>query len=186
MSSLAAAVAAAPARAPHSRPQRRGAAPLRLVEPVLTAPRRIPTRVLALLIGLLGLVAILVSNIIVSSTTYTVASLTAEQQALHEERDRLVEDISYRESPQNLAAQAEALGLVRDTDPTYLDLATGELTTVGAHGQAESSHTKIPGPRADARDAVRPNLRSDEKLPVVGGSDRDFTVPSQKVPAATP
>lgn len=158
---------------------------LRLVLPEPARPT-LPTAVWAVLIILGGVVLILVANILVSHSTFRVQALTEQQAALQDERDRLVEDIAYRESPQNIASHAEEAGMTRDTSPAYIDLTTGEITrpegTVEAD-PAQESPVRIPGPRADARDDVRPNLRSSERLPVVGGDASEFTAPAQTPPA---
>lgn len=157
---------------------------LALVLPAVRGPR-IPVAVWAVLIVLTGVVLILVGNIVVSHTTFRVQSLTEEQAALQDERDRLVEDISYRESPQNIAETAQERGLERDVAPSYIDERTGRITEVEPAPAADPQRElpeRIPGPRADARDDARPNLRSDERLPVVGGSDREFVAPSQSEP----
>lgn len=157
---------------------------LRLVLPEPARPS-FPTAVWVVLIILTGVVAILLANIAVSHTTFRVQSLTEEQSALHDDRDRLVEDISYRESPQNIAAHAEEQGMKRDIDPAYIDLSTGKVLTpeeIGGADPAVESPERIPGPRADARNDFRPNLRSDERLPVVGGDGSEFNAPAQEPP----
>lgn len=168
-----------PASPPQKPPRR-----LRLVLPEPARPT-LPTAVWVVLIILGGVVLILVANILVSHTTFRVQELTEQQAALQDERDRLVEDIAYRESPQNIASYAEDNGMTRDTAPGYIDLTTGEITRPEGAALADpapESPVRIPGPRADARDDVRPNLRSSERLPVVGGDAGEFTAPAQKAP----
>lgn len=169
--------------APATLPQRT-ARRLRLVLPESARPS-FPTAVWVVLIILVGVVAILLANIAVSHTTFRVQALTEEQSVLQDQRDRLVEDISYRESPQNIAAHAEEQGMKRDIDPAYIDLSSGKVITPDEAGGADpavESPERIPGPRADARDDARPNLRSDERLPVVGGDGSEFNAPAQEPP----
>lgn len=175
--------AVAPRRSPAA-PVRRAPRRLRLVLPQPAHPR-MSTAVLVTLVVLAGVVAALVANIFVSHTTFRVQELTEQQTALQDQRDRLSEDIAYRESPQNIASFAEENGMTRDTNPSFIDLSTGEVIVpepAGSADPAEESPVRIPGPRADARDDVRPNLRSPERLPVVGGDASDFTAPSQTAP----
>lgn len=176
--------------APAPRPGAPGALPqrtarrLRLVLPDRVGPR-LPTAVWLVLIIVVGVMIVLIANIFVSHTTFRVQELTEQQTALQDQRDRLSEDIAYRESPQNIAAFAEERGMVRDTSPAYLDLSTGEVThpeQAGGADPAVESPVRIQGPRADAREDVRPNLRSAERLPVVGGDAREFTAPAQSEP----
>ena len=153
--------ATAPRRSP-AVPARRSPRRLRLVLPEPSRPR-VSTAVQVLLIVLVGVVVGLVANILVSHTTFKVEELTEQQTALQDQRDRLSEDIAYRESPQNIASFAEENGMKRDTSPQFVDLSTGAVLTpeqVCGADPAEESPVRIPGPRADAREDVRPNLRS--------------------------
>ncbi|GAA4508155.1 hypothetical protein [Brevibacterium yomogidense] len=180
----AVATPASPRRASPAALPQRSARRLRLVLPEPARPT-LPTAVWVVLIILGGVVLILVANILVSHSTFRVQELTEQQAALQDERDRLVEDIAYRESPQNIASYAEENDMTRDTSPAYIDLTTGEITRPEGDTQADpapESPVRIPGPRADARDDVRPNLRSSERLPVVGGDAGEFTAPAQKAP----
>ncbi|HJG79422.1 MAG TPA: hypothetical protein K8V08_03315 [Brevibacterium senegalense] len=177
--------ATAPRRSP-AVPARRSPRRLRLVLPEPSRPR-VSTAVQVLLIVLVGVVVGLVANILVSHTTFKVEELTEQQTALQDQRDRLSEDIAYRESPQNIASFAEENGMKRDTSPQFVDLSTGAVLTpeqVGGADPAEESPVRIPGPRADAREDVRPNLRSPERLPVVGGDAGEFTAPAQTPPGS--
>lgn len=189
MSPLAQAVEAAPARtrpaAPRTRPApgTRGAEKtrLRLVVPDI-ARRRVPFSVVCTVVLLLGMLGVLLLNIVISHSTYRVEQLSAEQVALEQERDRLTEDISYRESPQNIAAAAEELGMERDLDPEYLRLSDGEILSPGqVPGNSLGNPETAPGPRADAREDVRPNLRSEDRLAPVG-SDEQMQAPEQRAP----
>ena len=60
------------------------------------------------------------------------------------------------------------------------------VTTDGKVVEAKEDPGKkvgtVPGPRADTRDDVRPNLRSDEKLPAIGESGKDLEAPTVKTP----
>lgn len=145
---------------------------------------KLPFSLLCLGILVTTLVAVLLLNIFISNTSYEIERLGAEKERLAEEKDRLVEDNSYRESPQNIAKAAEELGLVRDTSPEFLDAKTGKVIDAPPIDESgEKKPTVVPGPRADTREDLRPNLRSDEKLPVVGGSPgKDIAPPAQKSP----
>lgn len=183
MSPLAQAVHTAPARRRAATPLRdEEISRLRLVVPQV-ARRRMPFSVICVGIIVLGILGVLLLNITISHSTYRVEQLTAEQARLHEERDRLTEDISYRESPQNIAAAAEELGMTRDLTPEYIRLADGEVLSPGSvPGNTLRNPSTVPGPRADARGDVRPNLRSDETLPAVGGGSSEISAPSQRSP----
>ncbi|MCI4010239.1 hypothetical protein [Brevibacterium sp. ZH18] len=145
---------------------------------------RLPFSLMCVAMLVATLVAVLLLNIFVSHTSYQIDQLNSQKEALAEEKDKLVEDNSYRESPQNISIAAEDLGLVRDSSPEFLDAKTGKIIDappIDVSGEKEP--TVVPGPRADTRDDLRPNLRSDEKLPVVGGSpSKDIAAPAQKAP----
>lgn len=157
--------------------------PLRLLKFELPKSK-LPFTLLCLSIIVATLVAVLLLNIFISNTSFEIEQLGAEKEKLVEEKDRLVEDNSYRESPQNIAQTAEKLGLVRDSSPEFLDAKTGKVIDAPPIDESgEKKPTVVPGPRADTRDDLRPNLRSDEKLPVVGGSPgKDIAPPAQKSP----
>ncbi|GAA4285268.1 hypothetical protein GCM10022261_27990 [Brevibacterium daeguense] len=183
MSPVAQAVETAPVRK-HSTAPLRGseAARLRLVVPEI-ARRRLPFSAVCILALVIGILGVLLLNIFISHSTYRVEQLTIEQDRLHSERDQLTEDISYRESPQNIAAAAEELGLERDLTPEYIRLSDGKIISPGeVPGNTHRNPETVPGPRADARQDVRPNLRSDEKLPAVGGGSEEIPAPSQRSP----
>ncbi|MYM20945.1 hypothetical protein GSY69_13490 [Brevibacterium sp. 5221] len=181
MSSVARAVNAAPARRtrPAAAPER---ARLRLVVPGI-ARRRVPFSglcVAALVVGLLG---VLLANIYISHSTYRVQQLSAEQQQLHDRRDELSEDISYRSSPQNIQRAALQAGMVRAKNAEFIRRSDGSI--ISAEKAVEISGKTpetVPGPRADTRDDPRPNLRSDDRLPTIGGSGTDLTSPSVHSP----
>ncbi|MCD1285183.1 hypothetical protein ACH82I_00320 [Brevibacterium sp. GP-SGM9] len=145
---------------------------------------RVPFSLLCVTILIATLLAVLLLNIFISHTSYQIDQLNSEKDQLAEQKDRLVEDNSYRESPQNISIAAEELGLVRDSSPEFLDAKTGKIIDappIDVSGKKKP--TVVPGPRADTREDLRPNLRSDEKLPVVGGSpSQDVAAPSQEAP----
>ncbi len=145
---------------------------------------KLPFSLLCLGILVTALVAVLLLNIYISNTSYQIDQLGAQKEQLAEEKDRLVEDNSYRESPQNIAKAAEDLGLVRDTSPEFLDAKTGKVIDAPPIDESgDKEPAVVPGPRADTRDDLRPNLRSDETLPVVGGSpSKDIAPPAQVAP----
>ncbi|MFB9778013.1 hypothetical protein [Brevibacterium otitidis] len=183
MSSAARAVtssAASRASRSLSAPLTRGeAARLKLIVPGLAA-RRTPLSLAFLGVLLLGVVAVLLLNIFISHSSFQVEKLTAEQRQLHSERDRLTEDISYRGSPQAITSAAEEMGMKQPAQVKYLRLSDGSIIESGeVPALREGSAEKVPGPRADTRDAVRPNLRSEEKLPAVGDSGSEELSPPQ-------
>lgn len=135
-----------------------------------TRRRKMPFALMCIGILALGLVAVLLVNINLSHASYTISSLTDKQQQLQDRKHELAEDLSYRKSPQNLAKEAGELGMVPQRAPVFLMLDDGRVVN-GKTKQMlpKSATTRIPGPRADSRDAVRPNLRQGTTLPPIGG-----------------
>lgn len=150
---------------------------LRLVQSQPMPSMRFSLLCLAVLLA--GVVLVLLASIYISHTTYKINALTERQEALHSERDRLSEDISYRQSPQNIQKEASRSGLVPATHVSFI-LPDGSI--VDAPDQAGKRMGSVPGPRADTRQDVRPNLRSNETLPAVGGGGQTLDAPRIKNP----
>ena len=168
--------------APRSRPQKQteqSKPKLRLVVPEI-AEARSSFSLLCVATIVVGLALILVTNIFINHSTYRVQELSTERDKLTDDRDRLAEDLSYRMSPQNIEDSAKAQGLkpaasikfIRE-DGTIVDAPQGEDKAPDGH---------VPGPRKDARDDIKPNLKSDERLPVVGGSSGALNPPKLQEP----
>lgn len=151
--------------------------PLKLITSPVRQSRSFPFVCMGILF--IGVVAVLLANIYVSNTTYKINSLSERSEDLKSKRDRLSEDIAYRQSPQNVHKAAHEMGLA-PADKVYF------VTTDGKVVEAKEDPGKkvgtVPGPRADTRDDTRPNLRSDERLPAVGESGKDLEAPTIRTP----
>ena len=151
--------------------------PLKLITSPVRRSRSFPFVCMGILF--IGVVAVLLANIFVSNTTYQINELSERSEDLKSQRDRLSEDIAYRQSPQNVHKAAHEMGLV-PADEVYF------VTTDGKVVEAKEDPGKkvgtVPGPRADTRDDARPNLRSDERLPAVGESGKDLEAPTIRTP----
>lgn len=147
----------APARAPRPR----------LTPVPQTRTRRKPKLAYAL-VALGGAMAIGAAQIglslAITQDSYTLASLTAEQKSLDLRADALQEDLTGLSSPQALAADAAALGMVVAGSPSYLRLSDGAVlgsgigagwySTVDPNGSgAVSNSLLVPPAQADANDA---------------------------------
>jgi len=133
------------------------------------------------------LLAQLAISIALSDGAYKISALEAERTELARDQQKYSEQLDVLSSPQNLAVNAEALGMVRNSNPVYLDAATGAV-----HGD--------PAPAAPDADGARDNLIGNTLLqgvPVVaatpdaaGGavaeaSDAPTAAPGAPVSAAT-
>lgn len=91
-----------------------------------------------------GLFAVLVSQLLLSIAladgAYEIAALQAEQKELNRDEQIATEALDVLNSPQNLAARAESLGMVANDSAVYLDLASGTVKGVpqAARGDAGS------------------------------------------------
>lgn len=124
-------------------PRRSGERParrLRAVEP--SAPQRRP-RVLYGIVAVAGAGAIVFAQMGLSIATtqgsYTLADLSEKQQALAWQAQLLEEEVAGLDSPQYLAANAAALGMVVEQAPAYLRLSDGAVTGVPAPATGSSN-----------------------------------------------
>ena len=113
---------------------------LRIVE--VPSRRRRPK----LMYGVVALVgAILIGaaqmalSIVTTQGTYELSTLTQQQRELQWEKQILSDDIAGLSSPQYLAANASALGMVIDESPNYLRLSDGALLGAGQASLGASS-----------------------------------------------
>ncbi|GAA3901198.1 hypothetical protein [Microbacterium invictum] len=127
---------AAPAPSPASDP-RRG---LRALEQ--PQPARRP-RLLYGIIAVGGALAIAAAqmglSILTTQGSYEVASLTSQQRELDWQRQMLADDVAGLSSPQYLAANASALGMVVGQIPNHLRLSDGAIAGTGKAAGDSSS-----------------------------------------------
>lgn len=124
-------------------------APRRHIEIVSTrSQRRARPRLVYSLVIIAGLFAVLMSQLLLSIAladgAYQISALQSEQKELARDRDALTEELNVLNSPQNLAASAEALGMVSNTSAVYLNLATGSV--LGEPSAARAGAGSVVGP----------------------------------------
>ncbi|GAA1695296.1 hypothetical protein GCM10009808_10640 [Microbacterium sediminicola] len=153
------ALAPLPAPGVHSPPQEPSRP--RLVPVERTARRRRP-RLAYGIVAVLGAAAIVAAQMVISILTtqdsYALAELGSQQRQLSWERQILADEVAGLSSPQYLAANASALGMVISEAPTFLRLSDGAL--VGT-SQAASWQSSID---AVGRGAVANALITDTPL----------------------
>lgn len=150
--------------------------PLRAVESA--APRRRPTLVY-------GIVAVAVAaaiaaaqmglSILTTQSSYTLAELTQKQAELSWQTQVLQEEIGGLDSPQFLAANAAALGMVIDQAPAYLRLSDASI--VGDPG------TSAFASNVDPLSSAVPNALV-AQVPLI--TDPNSTIASARAADATP
>lgn len=133
---------------PERMPRHKPAADTRHIEIVTTrSQRRARPRLGFSLIIIGGLFAVLASQMLLSIAladgAYQISDLQAEQKELARSQQSVTEELNVLESPQNLAARAESLGLVSNNSAVYLDLATGAV--MGSPTAAQAGAGSVVG-----------------------------------------
>ena len=99
------------------------------------AQRRARPRVVYALVTIAGigviLLAQLLMSIVLADGAYQISGLQTEQRDLLRQEHALSESLQVWSSTQNLAANAEGLGMVASGNPVFLDLATGQVSGTG-------------------------------------------------------
>jgi len=145
-------------------PQRRAES----VRPVEVAPtreqRRARPKVAYALVATAALFVLLLTqlgiSIALSDGAYQISALQSEQAELARDQQKFSEQLDVLSSPQNLANNADALGMVRNSNPVYLDLTTGAV-----HG--------VPTPAEAGPDGTGDNLIGNtllEGVPLAAGA----------------
>lgn len=79
-------------------------------------------------LGIVGIVAAqLVLSVVISQGAYEISDLKAAQKELGRDAQSVTEDLDRVKSPQFLAANAQALGMVTNANPAYLRLSDGAV-----------------------------------------------------------
>ncbi len=143
-------------------PQRRPVAPDRRLRVVEEPERRRRPKLAYGIVAVAGAVAIALAqmglSILTTQGTYEVAALTQQQRDLTYEKQILYDDVAGLSSPQYLAANAAALGMVINEAPSYLRLSDGAI--IGA-SQAAAGTSAVD---AMNRGAVQNALITDTPL----------------------
>jgi hypothetical protein len=131
MSALPVAAPARPRRSPQP-----DATPRRHLEVAPTrAQRRARPRLLPALVTIGGIGVILLAqlllSIVLADGAYQISSLQTQKHDAVLQQHALSETLDLYNSPQHLAANAEALGMVASGNAVYLDATTGAVTGTG-------------------------------------------------------
>ena len=108
--------------------------------------RRARPRIVYALTASAGMAAIIIAQLLlsvgISQGAYEISTLQASQVELGRTAEGLSEDLVKVSSPQNLAANAAALGMVSNSSPAYLRLSDGAV--LGAPGAAVGKPADVP------------------------------------------
>ncbi|AMB58713.1 hypothetical protein [Microterricola viridarii] len=81
--------------------------------------------------AVLGIIAIIAAQLVLSVVTsqgaYEIAALQTQQKDAVRDAQMVTEDLDRMKSPQFLAANAQALGMVTNANPVYLQLSDGAV-----------------------------------------------------------
>ena len=120
--------AVVPSRAP--RPDRQHRPELVEVTPT-AAQRRARPRIGYAVVAVAALGILLLAQLgismVLSQGAYTLNSLSAEQTNMSRTQQSLSEQLRVLDSPQNLARNAQSLGMIANSTPVYLDPRTGRV-----------------------------------------------------------
>ncbi|WP_353813910.1 hypothetical protein [Agromyces sp. SYSU T00266] len=148
-----------------------------------TRPRLAYAVVALASIGAIAVVQLLLS-IAMTQGAYEMDAQLLRQAELQREQQKLSDDLDRLESPQFLAANAEALGMVPNAAPVYLRLSDGAVLgdPTAAAGAAPSSAALVPNALIDGVPLV---TERGEGETAKGGEGKPAT-PADGTPAAPP
>jgi hypothetical protein len=121
--------------------------PVRRLRSVPTAGRKARPRTFYALLAVGAVLAIVVTQLMlsigVSQGAYQIEGLKEHQSQLSRSQQAVSERVDTLSSPQNLAANAEALGMVSNGTPVYLRLSDGAV--IGSPTAASASAGTVTG-----------------------------------------
>lgn len=132
----------------------------------------------------IAMLAQLVLTIVISQGAYEAESLEGERLQLERESTALEEQLSTVESPQNLTAQATALGMQPSSQMQAIDPVTGQVIEVGGAARATPNPALVGN---EALTPTQPNAANPNVVPaapVANGVSADGTA-TAPVPSAT-
>lgn len=143
------------------------------IVPSRSQRRRRPTiAYAAVVIG--GVLAIVVTQLVLSiglsQGAYEIESLQSAQKELDRTNQTLSQQMDQLSSPQNLASQAERLGMVSNSAPVYLRLSDGAVLGSPAPASGGSTVTGVGNLIANSLLAASPSAATGTPAP--GASDQ--------------
>ncbi|MCD2441921.1 hypothetical protein LQ757_06470 [Agromyces sp. SYSU K20354] len=154
---------------------------LRWLRPAPEAVRRARPRLAYAIIAVAGVAAIVVAQLLLSIAVtqgaYEVDKYQIDQAKLARQEQQLREDLDRVQSPQYLAANAEALGMVPNASPVYLRLSDGAVLgePAAADGAPGATAPLVPNALIDGVPLV--TEQQTEKTPTQGQSPAQGKAP---------
>lgn len=183
MTALPAPAAPAPRRTSAPKPERR-------LRPAPDPGRRSKPRLAYAVIACGGVAVIVVAQLLLSIAVaqgaYEIDAYQVRQAELAREEQKLAEDLDRVESPQYLARNAEALGMVPNANPVYLRLSDGAVLgePTAAPGGAVASAPLVPNSLIDSVPLV--TEQKQEQTPSGGTTGEAPIVAADAPPVAPP
>ena len=183
MTALPAPAAPAPRRTSAPKPERR-------LRPAPDPGRRSKPRLAYAVIACGGVAVIVVAQLLLSIAVaqgaYEIDAYQVRQAELAREEQKLAEDLDRVESPQYLARNAEALGMVPNANPVYLRLSDGAVLgePTAATGGAAASAPLVPNSLIDSVPLVTEQAK--EQTPSGGTAGEAPIVAADAPPVAPP
>ncbi|WP_353827939.1 hypothetical protein [Agromyces sp. SYSU T0242] len=149
----------------------------------ITRPRLAYAVISLAAIGAIAIAQLLLS-IAMTQGAYELDAQLLRQTELERQQQKLADDLDRLESPQFLAANAEALGMVPNSDPAMLQLSDGAVigAPTAARGDAASSAALVPNALIDGVPLVTEREAGDTSK---GAGGRPET-PADGAPAGPP
>jgi len=79
------------------------------------------------LVGIVGLLMLLVINTLLAQNAFKLHRLQLQVQSLSDQREAVVREITLASSPEQLAAHAQALGMIASQSPRFLTLTAAPI-----------------------------------------------------------
>ncbi len=116
-------------------------------------------------------------SILTAQSSYELAAVQSEQRQLTLDKQQLTDEVAGLSSPQYLAANASALGMVIDSSPSYLRLSDAKITGSGEPASDQSTVNVGSGSAAANALIADTPLVTDEDATVQESSTEEVAVP---------
>ncbi|MGI8536704.1 MAG: hypothetical protein ACR2K2_09440 [Mycobacteriales bacterium] len=143
-----------PRRKPDRLAPTRRRTPLQLVPTRRAISSRTPFVAMVVSLLVAGLLGLLMLNTVLARDAFTLYGLKVENRGLTDREQALQREVESLRSPQNLAAQAESLGMVPAGPPAFLRLPDGAVL-----GVPEAAEVNKPAEAASPAKVRQPKVR---------------------------
>ncbi|CAN5147297.1 hypothetical protein BH09ACT10_BH09ACT10_02930 [soil metagenome] len=100
---------------------------LQIAVPAPSSSARAPFILVIIALVSLGLVGLIVMSTILQRQSFTLADLDRQATDLTNQKQAMAHDLARLQSPESVAQQAVALGMVPNTNPVFLEMRNGKI-----------------------------------------------------------